>query len=243
MQYPLKPAKTGMATTTKIGIGAGAGSAVLIIGVLLWLFMRKHRAHKRDKAALESVTASSTVGDVKEWRKSVPGSPPGTQSRFYEGLEIAPKMPNVSVVPAPAYAGDWRPGQQVVSTAMPHPYARHSVPNSISSGGLSDADSQTAMLDNRYSSVHSPHSPGVGSDGGYSNGNRSELQSGEYGFQYRQELPGVPEEQHAAWANAHAHDQGQYQEPTQVQSYNPQPGIGDRTRFYEAPAGAPGIAK
>ena len=236
MQYPVKAAKPALATNAKIGIGAGAGGAALVFGVLIWLLIWKHRAHKRDKAALESlsgigstrqsVAASSAVGGVKEWRKTVPASPAGIQSRFQDGLEPMPTLPNVGIT---QYEADWRPGQRTVSPPIPAPYVHQSIPSPPVPEGYSEVDSQHAITDRRYLNNNTP---GVASDGGYSSGNRSEL-SGEYPFP-RQELQGVPEEQHS-WT--HRHDQGAYQETMQSQPWSAQPGIGDRTRYYEAPAG------
>ena len=57
MKYPVKPPpKAGLAPSAKIGIGAGAGGAALLFSLLIFLLIRKHRAHKRDRAALESLS-------------------------------------------------------------------------------------------------------------------------------------------------------------------------------------------
>ncbi|KAF2263703.1 hypothetical protein CC78DRAFT_568770 [Lojkania enalia] len=225
MQYPVQTPKQGMSTNAKIGIGAGAGGAALIFGVLTALLIWKHRAHKRDKAALESLsgfgpgmssTRASHVGGsqvgtgVREWRSNVP--PPPVSGPFHEG-GLEPTLPNV---PVPAtYAADWRPGQRTMSP----PYAPRSpsIPE-----GYSEVDSQQGMLavERRYSNNNTP---GLGSDGGYSTGNRSELQSGEYPFP-RQELQGVPEGQ--AWeyrgqspqqGGPHHLPQGYYEAPGRMQ--------------------------
>lgn len=254
MQYPVKPvSKPALTQNAKIGIGAGAGGAALVFGILLFLLLWKHKAHKRDKAALESlsgfgpglsstrqsVAASSAVGGVKEWRQNVPTSP-AAQSRFHEGLE--PTLPNVA---AAQYPADWRPGQHQrqrqssMSPPIPAPYARNSIPSPPIPEGYSEADSQHGILNNRYSNNNTP---GVASDGGYSS--RSELQSGEYPFP-RQELQGVPEEGGQQWPVYQNAPVGQqmYQAPQMSQMQPMQPmqpwsGVqGEQQRYYEAPAG------
>lgn len=240
MQYPVKAEpKPALTTNAKIGVGAGAGGAALVFGILIWLLIWKHRAHKRDKDALkslsgmgstrQSVAASSAVGGVQEWRKNVPASPNG--SRFYEGLETIPEpqptLPNVGMAQYPA---DWRPGQRTISPPLPGTFVHNGIPSPPIPEGYSEADSQQTMVDRRYSNNNTP---GVGSDGGYSTANRSELQSGEYPFP-RQELQGVPEEQHG-WAQGSG--QSGYQNGV-GEPWRPQQAVpGQQTRYYEAPAG------
>lgn len=230
MSYPVQPPKQGLATGAKIGIGVGGGVVAAVLGMLLWLLMWKHRAHKRDKAALESLSgfgpglsstrqslaasnAASTNAGVTHWRDSVIPQPPA-QGRFSEGLE--PTLPNVAPYPA-----DWRPGQRTVSPPIP---ARYSSTTPSIPEGYSEIDSQQGMI-----SRHS-NTPGVGSDGGY-NSNRSELQGEEYPFP-RHELQGVPEGQ--AW-------NGQQMSQVHVQGQHPwagQFGGPGQGRYSEAPGAA-----
>lgn len=236
MQYPVKePSKPGLAQNTKIGIGAGAGGAALVFGILIWLLLWKHRAHKRDKSALESlgvtewstsgrqsIAASSAVGGgVKKWRQSIPVSP--TSSRFHEGLE--PTLPNVSMSQN-QYPGDWRPAQRAMSPPISAPYARSSIPSPPIPEGYSEADSQQGMLSSRSSYNNTP---GVASDGGYSS-NRSELYSGEYPFP-RNELQGVPEEQQN-WTSVYPNTEQHQQHLTAL----PPMGAGEML-YHEAPTG------
>jgi hypothetical protein len=201
MQFPVKPApKPALATNTKIGIGAGAGGAALVLGALIGLLIWKHKAHKRDKDTLkslsgmgstrQSVAASSAVGGVSEWRKNIPGSPTG--GRFYEGLETIPEpqptLPNIGMN-RNSYPADWRPGQRTISPPLPGSFTHNSMPSPSIPEVYSEADSHNMLISQRYSNNTSPT---VRSEGGFSSGNRSELQSGEY-FP-RQELQGVPEE-------------------------------------------------
>lgn len=176
MQYPLvvtEPApKSGLAKGAKIGIGAGAGVAALVFGLLLFLLLRKHRAHKRDKTALEemsgpastrqSIAASSAFGGVKAWQTKV------ASSEVSSGLEPVqePKLPQISV---PQYPAEWRPGQRAVSPPVPIPHPGYY----------------------ERSGMHSPTIPEGFSEVGSENGRvpRSEMSSGEYGLT-RQELQG-----------------------------------------------------
>jgi len=205
MYYPVKPAsEPSLATNAKIGIGVGAGGAALVFVALLWLLLRKHLAHKRDRNTLksisgmgstrQSVAASSAVGGVSEWRKGIPGSPTG--GRFYEGLEPLPERPTLPEVEnSQRYPADWRPGQRTVSpisAPLPGSFVHRSMPSPpippIPEGFL-EADGQHATYTYRYSNSASP---GVMSEM-ESNG-RSELQSSDDLF-LRQELQGVPEGQ------------------------------------------------
>ena len=180
MQYPLNsvPSKQGLSTGAKIGIGAGAGVTALVFGILLFLLLWKHKQHKKDRKALEeisgmgstrqSVAASSAFGGVKDWRKNVPAD-------VSNGLEPVqqPTLPQVGP-PPPLQAGNWWQGQQrTVSPPVPYPgyYSRSSIPSPSMPGPYSE----------------------VGSENGYANGNRSELNSGDYGMQ-RPELHGGYEE-------------------------------------------------
>ncbi|KAF2191438.1 hypothetical protein K469DRAFT_746771 [Zopfia rhizophila CBS 207.26] len=232
MQYPVQPSsKPALTSNAKIGIGAGAGGAALIFGVLIWLLVWKHRVHKRDKAALESgsgfgpglsstrrsvnqmsrYSASNDGTGVEDWRRSVVNHPPpGAKTRFTEGS--GPTLPNVGE--PRNYPADWRPGQPTVSPP-PAIYGR----NPVGHG-------------NRYPSPPIPEEyqelqaqqQGFTRYSGGSPVDRSELQSGEY-FP-PQELQGVPE--------GHEWGPGAYQETSHEQSWGQQPG---RQRYYEAPAG------
>jgi hypothetical protein len=189
MQYPListEPApKPGLATGAKIGIGAGAGVAALVFGVLIFLLLRKHRAHKKDKAALDemsgvgstrqSVARSSTFGGVKGWQTKV------AMSEVSSGLEPIqePTLPQVAI---PQYPADWHPGQRTVSPPVPGYYTRDSVP--------------------------SPPITEVGSENGRVA--RSELHS-EYGVQ-RQELQGGYHHGYDEWQHQGVAQQVRYYE-------------------------------
>ncbi|KAH8732367.1 hypothetical protein GQ44DRAFT_179935 [Phaeosphaeriaceae sp. PMI808] len=175
MQYPLQvtePVPTpSLATGAKIGIGAGAGVVALIFGLLAFLLLKKHKAHKRDKAALEemsgigstrqSVATGSAFGGVKAWQTKV------ASSEVSSGLEpvLEPTLPQVVMPQQTQYPAEWRPGQRSISAPVqvPHPgyHARNSAPSPPIPEGYSE----------------------VGSDGG----RRSELYSGEFGMQ-RHEL-------------------------------------------------------
>lgn len=175
MQYPLKPvsSKSGLATGAKIGIGVGAGVIALIVAILSFLLVRKHKAHKRDKAALEemsgvgstrqSVAASSAYGGVKDWQRKVP-------LVINSGLEPVqePSLPQVAVAPQPQHPSEWRPGHRTVSPPLPH------------QGYSSRLSMPSPPLPEGYSEV--------GSDIGYDSGYRSELHSGP--IAHGQELQG-----------------------------------------------------
>lgn len=211
MQYPLHPSssKSSLSTGAKIGIGIGAVTVALIFGVLVFLLARKHKAHKRDKAALEemsgigstrqSIAASSAFGGVKNWQKNV-------SSDVSSGLEPIqePTLPQVGLPPQAQYPSEWRPDQRTVSPPVPHPgyYSRSSLPSPPIPEGYSEVGS-----DNGFGKG----SIGGGGGYGFSEGNPSELQSGHYAMQ-RQELQG---------------ELGEY----------PHEGVAQQIRYYEAPTG------
>lgn len=157
----------------KIGIGAGAGAIALIIGVITFLLVRKHKAHKRDKATLDemsgigstrqSVAASSAFGGVKSWQK-------GVSVDVSSGLEAVPEptLPQVIAYQQTHYPSDWRPDYRTVSPPVPLP--GHYMIASIPSPPIRE------------------HSE-VGSDSGFGSENRSELYGGQHGIQ-RQEMQG-----------------------------------------------------
>jgi len=244
MQYPVRPPKkSGLATNAKIGIGAGAGGAALIFGLLLFLLVRKHRAHKRDRDALESLnnfgpasirqsvnqrssrySASNTGASMVDgWMKNAPPSITNSTSRFHEsGLEVS--------TGGPRHTADWTPGQQpTLPNVSPPPMA--TMMNAPVVGHMrsaSDMRYPSPPVDSNYAELGAQDANsrrysdgttmvGAPSPGSQSPLNRSELQGGEY-FQ-RQELQGVPEGR--AWG------------PTQdQQQWGPQPG----QRYYEAPS-------
>ncbi|ORY02729.1 hypothetical protein BCR34DRAFT_605462 [Clohesyomyces aquaticus] len=236
MQYPVKPSK-GLTSNAKIGIGAGAGGAAIIFGALLWLLIWKHKAHKKDKALLESQNTStrqsvalgnvrtpSTVSEPWKTNRNAGAGPPGGQSRFTEGLE--PTLPNVG--PPTAHTADWRPTgpQRTVSPPLPGTYTRNPIsyaqqqryPSPPLPEGYAEVQGQEVAQNRRYSNV-SPPVPDPRYDA--ATGNLSELQGDAY-------VQGQGETYQQA-PQMYARPQGQqWQQP---------PPPGTQTRYYDAPAG------
>ncbi|KAH7077795.1 hypothetical protein BKA63DRAFT_272211 [Paraphoma chrysanthemicola] len=250
MQYPLVAPtpvpKSGLQTSAKIGIGAGAGVAALIFGLLTFLLLRKHRAHKKDKAALDQMSgigstrqsvASNSYGGVKAWQKKV------AVSEVSSGLEPVPEqeptLPNVAV-PQPQYPAEWRPGQRTVSppVPVPHPgyYQRSSLPSPPipehgvygekvysemgSDGGFTDGRAARSELSGEYTHRQGNASPTVwGEEVGGGNGRRSEL-SGEY----QVSRPDLQSQYQGGYGDS---AQGEWQHV----------GVAQPVRYYEAPAG------
>jgi hypothetical protein len=250
MQYPLTPteaaSKSGLQTGAKIGIGAGAGVAALLFGLLTFLLWRKHRAHKKDKAALDQMSgigstrqsvASNGYGGVKAWQNRV------AVSEVSSGLERVPEqeptLPKVAI-PQPQYPAEWRPGQRTVSppVPVPHPgyYQRSSLPNPpIPENGV--------YAEKVYSEM--------GSDSGFAAGKetRSEL-SGEYGHQQRTVSPPVWGEEVGGGSGRRSELSGEYHTSrTELQGqYHggygdgaqgewQHVGVAQPVRYYEAPSG------
>lgn len=225
MQYPLKvsnsPTQPGLSTIAKGGIGAGAGIAVLILGFLVFLLFKKHKAHKRDKAALEemsgvgstrqSMATGSVAGGVKAWQSKV------AASEVSSGLEPVqePTFMQNTVPHQAQYPADWRPAQRTASPPVPAPspayFQRASIPSPTILEGYSEA----------------------GSSSGYRNGqaSRSELHGDEYGVQ-RQELGGGSSRQ-PIYQNAYHGGQGGYIPANEGWQHQ---GVAQEVRYYEVPA-------
>ena len=113
MQYAVKPPpKAGLATSAKIGIGAGAGGAALLFGLLVFLLFWKHRAHKRDRAALESLSgfgpglssARQSTATAAMTARSRYSAPPQDVTEWQQGVP-----PEVVPQPVRQYPADWTP--------------------------------------------------------------------------------------------------------------------------------------
>ena len=113
MQYPVKPPpKAGLAPSAKIGIGAGAGGAALLFGLLISLLIWKHRAHKRDRAALESLSGSGP--GLSSARQSTVTAAATTRSRYSAPSQDVTQwrqdvLPEVAPQPVRQYPADWTP--------------------------------------------------------------------------------------------------------------------------------------
>lgn len=113
IKYPVKPPpKAGLATSAKIGIGAGAGGAALLFGLLISLLIWRHRVHKRDREALESLSGSGP--GLSSARHSTVTAAATARSRYsIPSKEVAEwrqdVLPEVAPQPVRQYPVDWTP--------------------------------------------------------------------------------------------------------------------------------------
>jgi len=89
MQYPMVPPKSKMNTGAKIGIGVGASGAAILIGFVLWFFIRttSHRGSKKKLQSPEQVSVSRRFGSGVDMSR-VAHQPAGVE-RVYNGKQYA----------------------------------------------------------------------------------------------------------------------------------------------------------